>query len=144
MCDIDLNTELKQKRNQLTSDLRNAEMLYYSTQLELNKSDITHSWKIFKPIIGKGINKTARKISFCINGNTVTESELIANEFNKFFTTIGFKLSNTIACNVSPMSYIYITEHSIYNPPTTITEVKQINISFFKAVLDGTKSLPYC
>ena len=44
--DIDLNTELKQKRNQLTSDLRNAEILYYSRHLELNESDIAQSWII--------------------------------------------------------------------------------------------------
>ena len=127
--DIDLNTELKQKRNQLTSDLRNAEILYYSRQLELNKSDIAQSWRILKTIIGKGINKTSHKISFCINGNTVTESKIIASEFNRFFTTIGSKLSNTISCNVSPMSYIDITEHSIYIPPPTTTEIKQIIVS---------------
>ena len=59
--DLVLTAELKQKRNQLTSDLRNAEIRYYSKQLELNKRDLTQSWKILKPIIGKGINKTARK-----------------------------------------------------------------------------------
>ena len=56
-----LTAELKQKCNQLTSDLRNAEIRYYSKQLELNKRDLTQSWKILKTIIGKGINKTARK-----------------------------------------------------------------------------------
>ena len=94
--DLVITAELKQKRNQLTSDLRNAEIRYYSKQLELNKRDLTQSWKILKTIIGKGINKTAQKISFCINGNTVTESESIANKFNEFFTTIGSKLSSTI------------------------------------------------
>ena len=37
--DLVRTAELKQKRNQLTSDLRNAEILYYSKQLELNKRD---------------------------------------------------------------------------------------------------------
>ena len=59
--DLVITAELKQKRNQLTSDLRNAEIRYYSKQLELNKRDLTQSWKILKTIIGKGINKTARK-----------------------------------------------------------------------------------
>ena len=128
--DLVLTAELKQKRNQLTSDLRNAEIRYYTKQLELNKRDLTQSWKILKTIIGKGINKTARKISFCINGNTVTESESIANAFNEsFFTTIGSKISSTISCTVSPMSYIDIREHSIYIAPTTTTEVKQSIIS---------------
>ena len=117
---------LLKKRNKLTSDLRNAEIWYYSKQLERNKSDLSQSWKILKTIIGKGINKKGRKLNFCINYNNVAESELIANEFNEFFITIGSKLSSTIPCNVSPMSYIDITEHSIYINATTPTEVKQI------------------
>ena len=87
--DLVLTAELKQKRNQLTSDLRNAEIGYYSKQLDQNKRDLTQTWKIHKTIIGKGINKTSRKISLCINGNT--ESESIANEFIEFFYHNWFK-----------------------------------------------------
>ena len=139
--DLVLTAELRQKRNKLTSDLRNAEIWYYSKQLELNKSDLPQSWKILKTIIGKGINKTGRKLNFCINGNNVAESELIANEFNEFFTTIGSKLSSTISCNVSPMSYVDITEHSIYIYATTPTEVKQI-IKSLKNSSPGWDEIP--
>ena len=124
--DLVLTAKLRQKRNKLTFDLRDAEIWYYSKQLELNKSDLSQSWKILKTIIGKGIYKTDRKLNFCIIANNVTESELIANEFNEFFTTIGSKLSSTISCNVIPMSYVDITEHSIYIYATTSTKVKQI------------------
>ena len=127
--DLILTAELRQKRDKLISDLRNAEIWYYSKQLELNKSDLSQSWKILKTIIGKGINKTGQKLN-CINGNNVAESELIANEFNEFFTTIGSKLSSTISCTDCPMSYGDITEHSIYIYATTPTEVKQIIKSF--------------
>ena len=127
-----LTAELRQKCNKFISELRNAEIWYCNKQLELNKSDLSQSWKILKTIIGKGINKTGRKLNFCINGNNVAESELISNEFNEFFTTIGSKLSSTISCTVSPMSYVDITEHSIYIYATTPTEVKQIIKSFLK------------
>ena len=135
-----LTAELRQ-RNTLTSELRNAEIWYYSKQLELNKSDLSQSWKILKTIIGKGINKTGRKLNFCINGYNVAESELIANEFNEFFTTIGSKLSSTISCTVSPMSYVDITEHSIYIYATTPTEVKQI-IKSLKNSRPGWDEIP--
>ena len=138
--DLVLTAELRQKRNKLTSDLRNADIWYYSKQLELNKSDLSQSWKILKTIIGKGINKTGRKLNFCINGNNVAESELTANEFNEFFTTIGSKLSSTISCNVSPMSYVDITEHSIYMYATT-QEVKQI-IKSLKNSSPGWDEIP--
>ena len=122
--DLVLTAKLRQKRNKLTSDLRDAEIWYYRKQL--NKNDLSQSWKILKTIIGKGVNKTNKKLNFCIIGNNVTESELIANEFNELFTTIGSKLSSIISCTVSPMSYVDITEHSIYIYATTLTEVKQI------------------
>ena len=93
--DLVFTAELRQKRNKLISELRNAGIWYYSKQLELNKNDLSQSWKILKTIIGKGVNKTGRKLNFCISGNNVAESELIANEFNEFFTTVGSKLSST-------------------------------------------------
>ena len=38
--DLVLTVELRQKRNKLTSDLRNVEIWYYSKHLGLNKSDL--------------------------------------------------------------------------------------------------------
>ena len=42
--------------NKLTSLLRIREKEYYEEKLELNKNDLTKSWKIIKEIIGKKKN----------------------------------------------------------------------------------------
>ena len=77
--DIELNNRYKKKRNRLISDLRNAEIAYYSNELDIHKSDINKSWKILKTIIGKNSNKSKNKISFSINNILVTDSLVIAN-----------------------------------------------------------------
>ena len=46
--DIELNGHYKRKRNELISELRNTEIIYYSNQLEIHKNDSKNSWKIIK------------------------------------------------------------------------------------------------
>ena len=45
---IELKRLYKRKRNQLISELRNTEIIYYSNQLEIHKNDSKKSWKILK------------------------------------------------------------------------------------------------
>ena len=66
--DIIMGTLAKHKRNQTNSDLKNAEINYYSNQFELHKSDLVKSWKTLKTIIGKHVNNSKRKLSFLVNG----------------------------------------------------------------------------
>ena len=38
-------------KNMLKSSLRNAEIQYYSHQLEMHKTDISRSWKVLKTLL---------------------------------------------------------------------------------------------
>ena len=57
----------------------------YSNELEINKSDIKKSWKILRNIIGKNSDKNKLKNSFSINNKIISNSQVIAEEFNNFF-----------------------------------------------------------
>ena len=50
---IELNRHYRKKINELISELRNIEIIYYSNQFEIHKQDSKNSWKILKTIIGK-------------------------------------------------------------------------------------------
>ena len=95
----ELNKTYKTSRNEIISELRNTEIKYYSNELELNKNDLSKSWKILRSIIGKYSNNSTRKLSFNINNTVVTDSEVIANEFNNFFVSIGPTLASNITCS---------------------------------------------
>ncbi len=59
---------------------------------------MTILWKIFVPVFNPGKPKKLSNTSKLINelGGTVTSNHEIANEFNKYFTTIGSQLAEKI------------------------------------------------
>ena len=120
-----MKNEYKQRRNSLISDLRNAEIKYYSNELDIDKNDVKQSWKILKTIIGKHTNNLERKMSFSIKDAIVTDNQIIANEFNYFFVSIGPKLSS----DVNPLSYVNNVVNSIVVPTITSLEVRNIILS---------------
>ena len=100
----ELNKTYKTSRNEIISELRNTEIKYYSNELELHKNDLSKSWKILRSIIGKDSNNSTKKISFNINNTVVTDSEVIANEFNNLFVSIGPTLASNITCSKDPLT----------------------------------------
>ena len=87
--------------------------VYYSNQLEIQKNDISKSWKILKQIIGKDSCKSSTSQEFCIGNTSITDSTAIANGFNLIkIVSIGQKLAKDITSDVNPMSYINSIEHS--------------------------------
>ena len=111
--DKDIQEKYNKLKNELTSSLKNKEILYYSNQLEIHKNDISKSWKILKQIIGKDSYKSSTNQEFCIGNTSITDSTAIANGFNNFFVSIGQKLAKDITSDVNPMSYINSIEHII-------------------------------
>ena len=73
----ELNKTYKTCRNEIISELRNTEIMYYSKGLEHHKNDLSKSWKILRLIIGKNANNSKRKLTFNINNTIVTDSESV-------------------------------------------------------------------
>ena len=121
---IELKRLYKRKRNKLISELRNTEIIYYSNQLEIHKNDSKKSWKIYKNIIGKDSLSSKRKLKFKINNETVNDSQIIATEFNNFFTSIRPALADKITCSVDPISYVDTTINSIVISYVSYMDVK--------------------
>ena len=46
--------------------------------------------------IGKNTTNTKNKINFSINNTVITDSKMIADEFNNLFVSIGPQLANNI------------------------------------------------
>ena len=99
-----LNKTYKTSRNEIIYELRNTDIKYYSS--ELHKHDLSRSWKILRLIIGNDSNNSKRKLSFDINNTIVTDSEVIANEFNNLFVSIGPTLASNITCSKDPLTYV--------------------------------------
>ena len=62
--------------------------------------------KIVRLIIGKDSNNSKRKLTFNINNTIVTDSEVIANEFNNVFVSLGPTLASNITCSKDPLTHV--------------------------------------
>ena len=92
---VPLKNKYKKLRNEVTSLLRNAELAYISNELEVNKPDLSKSWKIIKNITGLN-NSKSNSTCFYINNIMTTDKLKIAQEFNIFYVKIGQELAEKI------------------------------------------------
>ncbi len=101
---------------------------YYYQILNKYKNDIKNTWKTLGPLIGKGNEKRSIIEKFVVNGENISDPDLISNAFCEFFSNIGCKLQENIP--VSRTSYDnYLRrpeEKTLFLNPTTTPEILEI------------------
>ena len=109
--------ENKQKcrtfNNKLTSHLRKQD--YIEQQLDLNKADMSKSWKVIKEIIGRGKN-THNSTKFTIKGNPSFDKSVISKSFNNYYTHVGPQPAQKIQGHINPLNYLNTTMKSMFIP----------------------------
>lgn len=90
----------KNYRNKLRHLLKVAERNYYSNILNSKLNNIKNIWQHINQIIGNRKSKTIPTVSkLNVNGNHLSDSQLIANAFNDYFASIGQNLAQGIPSN---------------------------------------------
>ncbi len=85
----------KQYRNIYNSVLRKSKKLTIEKKLFINKKQPKKIWQIYNELTTGNINN--KKIGeIRVDGRTVSDDASIAEEFNKFLSSIGNKISNSI------------------------------------------------
>ena len=82
----------KEFRKKLKGTIGHAKQLYTFKKFERAKGKSKEIWKVLNEIRGK--TRSTPKASFLINGDIIENRRLIANCFNKFFTSIASKLND--------------------------------------------------
>ena len=83
---------------------------------------------MFKNIIGKQGGNYSQTKTFSIDNVIIDNSEIIANEFNNFFVSIGHNLAKDIICNVNQMFYVnsvvvqYVSVAQVRNVITSLKD----------------------
>ena len=78
------NTVYNKLKRKLKSD-------YYINLIEKHKYDMKKTWSILNSVVGKDSSKQSFPNTFIVNGKSITDKRLIANEFNNFFSEIGYQ-----------------------------------------------------
>ena len=117
-------------RNVLKRLRRFSKRKYYTDKCEAYKSNTKQLWKLINKCSGKISDKSSLIDYLTIEGIKQSESDIIADEFAKFFSSIGKKYSNKI----KPSSYTeehYLNKikscpKSLFMYPTTHMEIENL------------------
>ena len=135
--------KFKQKRNVLSSLIKQVKSEYYENLFEENKSNIKQTWKEIKKIVNlnKKINISPESIK---KGDSFIHGEKeIANEFNSFFTSIGNNINNKIPQTEKGFKD-YMGNPQTENfrlTPTTSLEISKIIMSIKLSKSSGPNSI---
>ena len=100
-------TKYDRYRNSLTNLIRMAKSDFYSRSFEQVKHNMSSNLKLINQILNKSPEKPATIQAFCNGTDVLTDPSSIANQFNKFFTSIGPELAAQIApSDADPISYV--------------------------------------
>ena len=122
--------QYKQYSNTLSRLKRHAKVAYYQSKCAEFRNNTKNLWKLINKITGKINNKS--EVIDCIRIDNITcySSQLIANEFGKFFASIGRTYANKIPNSKQDPHYyldkIPLEEKSIYLVPTTASEIGKL------------------
>ena len=118
----------KRYRNYVTLKLRQAKSEFYYDKFNDIKDNARKTWQCINTLLGKNKNKSACVESVKLNGEIVTDKEVIASAFNDFFfATIGCKLSSQQSSNSNIKFDSYLNDpisQTIYLKPIEPSPVK--------------------
>ena len=88
-------TKYKNYRNIFNTLVRKSKIQFYEESLNANVKNPKKTWEILKEVtIGKKQNKKIEKL--VVGGKEISDPQLIAEEFNSFFTDIGKTISESV------------------------------------------------
>lgn len=97
----------KRYRNVLTGAIRTAKKLYYQRKIQEEMSKPKKLWSTLLDLTHKSKPKKDLPERFECNSTYLSDPACIANEFNKFFSTIASNLNASLPASTSdPLSYL--------------------------------------
>ena len=110
-----LKTNLRCYNNTLKKLIRTSKLEYYHNKFSKFKNDIKNTWLTIKEVINKNKSKNNAPDSININGNMITDTPSMVNEFNNYFANIGPLLASQIITPPNKSFKQYLT-NPVKNP----------------------------
>ena len=104
----ELNRQIwKKYSNKVRELLRKSEIMFYKDQLDEHSGNCQNLWKTFGKILNNKKSSSHVVNHIKINNKKISDSYQIAQEFNKYFCSIGEKLAENFE-NTSPNHLTYL------------------------------------
>ena len=122
-------SKFRSYRNELNRKILKSKQTYFKSEIIKAKTNSQKTWKTMNKIINIKKNNVHNEIKEILdeNNQTVNEPKKMSNIFNKYFTTIGSKLSQNITSNLNytnPKHTKNKIRDSFYLSPMSPSEVK--------------------
>ena len=127
--DDNIMKEYKEAKKVLHSTLRNSVTSYFGDQLEINKDDISKTWKVLRFILGLDSNTNKQKNNLLIEDKLVTDSlDIITCLFSCLITSLFLcsKLANNLKSDIDPLSYVHYNINSIVVQEVSSNQVREV------------------
>ena len=99
--------EYNNYKNNLCKVIRKSKRDYFINKFNSCKNDIKGSWKIINSILSKKLKKSDIITILDSRGREIHDSNVIANDFCNYFSTIANRLDSDIpVMNTDPMGYM--------------------------------------
>ena len=108
-----LKATFKQYRETLRSSIKEAKRLYYHRTFLLYQNNVKKTWSVIKETLQRK-KKHEMPNEFVWNNHSITDMNEIANEFNRYFISIGHSLSEKIQSVHSSKEYLRQKANTVF------------------------------
>lgn len=136
--------EYKSKRNMIVKLLRITKSDYYEHLFLENKNNMKETWKNIRKIININKKSNVSPQSLLVNKTLVSDKKAMAEEFNKYFTTIGDKIEKDIPLTSNNFAH-YLqnsVNESIFLNPVNEAEILDLISQMKVSKSCGPTSIP--
>ena len=92
-------------RNNYNHIKRAAQLNYYKLQVEESKTNMKRLWQVINTVISKRKNKGSIIPYITVEGIRIHDSNKIADEFGKFYLTLGSNIAKKITTGKKGIEY---------------------------------------
>ena len=131
----------KDFRKNLNKLIRKAESEYYRDKLANDDSrNGKCTWGIVNDLLGRGTSNESCG-EFLLGDSTISDPRLIADEFNKYFSTVGSNLADNFDVSDNYKDYLSSCDCRFSLVPTTPSEIKDI-VKGLRTSATGSDGIP--
>ena len=139
-----LHIQFKSYRNLIVTLCRQSKSNYFTDYFNRHSTNMRKVWLEVKNLISLKSSKSQNPISISVRNSVLTDPEIVANNFNDFFTSVA----DTVRASIPNTNHHFSSflkhrnPNSIFLSPTTPEEVAKIIRSFSETKSSGPHSIP--
>ena len=139
-----LHIQFKSYRNLIVTLCRQSKSNYFTDYFNRHSTNMRKVWLGVNNLISFKSSKSQNPISISVRNSVLTDPEIVANNFNDFFTSVA----DTVRASIPNTNHHFSSflkhrnPNSIFLSPTTPEEVAKIIRSFSETKSSGPHSIP--